>query len=92
MGSASAPHTGICEEKAKLERSYIEAKAAFDAAQTAIRQKVGRSSRDEYLTLEGAADLAWNDLQHAMKKLASHIRKHGCGIIPEAAPAHKPIW
>ena len=46
MGPTPAPHTSvICEEKAQLEYSYREAKAAFDTARTAIRQKVGRASR-----------------------------------------------
>jgi hypothetical protein len=66
MGPAPAPHTpGICEDKAQLECSYKEAEAAFDAAQTAIRQKVGKSSKDEYFILSRAADLPWYRLQHA---------------------------
>jgi len=48
----------ICEEKARLERSYRNAEEAFDAARTAILQKVGRSSKDEYFTLARSADLS----------------------------------
>jgi hypothetical protein len=84
MGPAPAPHTpGTCEEKAQLEFSYKEAEAAFDTVRTVIRQKVGRSSKDEYLTLARAADLAWYRLQHAGRELATHIREHGCRMIQE---------
>jgi hypothetical protein len=93
MGSAPAPHTpGICEEKAQLECRYKEAEAAFGTARIAIRQKVGRSSKNEYLTLAGAADLAWDRLQHAGRELARHIREHGCGRVQEAPSSYKPIW
>jgi hypothetical protein len=93
MGSAPAPHTpGICEDKAQLERSYKEAEAAFDTVRTAIRQKVGSSSKNEYVILARAEDLAWYRLQRAMRELATHIREHGCGISQEAPPPPKPIW
>jgi hypothetical protein len=93
MGPASARHTpGICEEKTQLARRYKEAEAAFDTARTAILQKVGRSSRAEYLTLAIAADLAWDGLQHAGRELATHLREHGCGMIQEAPPSYKPVW
>ena len=52
MGPAPAPHTpGNCEAKAQLECSYKDAEAAFDTARTAIRQKVGKSSKYEYFML-----------------------------------------
>ena len=93
MGSAPAPHTpGICEDKAQLESSYKEAETAFDTVRTAIRQKVGTSSKNEYVILARAEDLAWYRLQHAASELATHIREHGCGIIQEASPSHTPIW
>ena len=92
-GVASAPHMpGICEEKARLERRYKKAEDAFDGARNAVRRRVGRSSKDEYLTLDRAADLAWDCLQQAMRELASHIREHGCGVIQEAPASYKPIW
>ena len=90
MVSAPAPDTaGICREKAQLECSYKEAEATFDTARTAIRQKVGKSSRAEYLTLATAADIAWDRLRDAGRELATHLREHGCGIIQEAP---HPIW
>lgn len=93
MGPASAPHTpGFCEEKTQLECRYKEAEAEFDTARTAIRQKVGTSSKEEFLTLDRAADLAWDRLQQAGGELATHIREHGCGAIEEAPSAPKPIW
>jgi len=93
MGPAPAPHTpGICAEKAQLECRYKEVEAAFATARAAIRQRVGRSSRAEYLTLATAADTAWDRLQDAGRELARHLREHGCGVIQEGPPSHKPIW
>jgi hypothetical protein len=93
MGPASAPHTpGICEEKAQLECRYREAEDAFYSARTAIRQMVGRSAKDEYLTLARVADLAWDRLEDARRELATHLQEHGCGGIREAPPSYKPIW
>jgi hypothetical protein len=82
----------ICEEKARLESSCKNAEEALDTARSAIRQKVGKSSRDEYLTLDSAVDIAWDRLQHARTELATHIREHGCGVVQEAPPRPKPIW
>ena len=93
MGPAPAPNSpGICEAKAELECSYKEAETAFNTARAAIRQKVGASSKAEFMTLDRGADLAWDRLQQARKELATHIREHGCGIIPDAPASHKPIW
>ena len=93
MASAPAPQApGFCKDKAQLECRYKEAEAAFDTARTAIRQKVGTSSKEEFLTLERAADLSWDRLQQAGRDLATHIREHGCGITQKASPRHKPIW
>ena len=93
MGPAPAPQTPeICEEKAQLERSYKDAEAAFDSAGTVLRQKLGRSSRAEYLTLVDAVDQAWDRLKDARSKLARHLREHGCGIIQEDPPSFRSIW
>lgn len=92
MGPGPAPHTSICEAKAQLERSYKAAQAAFDSARSAVRQRVGTSSKAEYLALDRATDLAWDLLQRAIKELATHIRDHGCGTIQEVSPSDKPIW
>lgn len=91
MGATSAPFaSGSCEQKARLENSCKIAQAAFDTARSAIRQKVGTSSKAEYLTLDRAADLAWDQLQRAIKELATHIREHGCGTIEGAPPPPAP--
>jgi hypothetical protein len=93
MGPASAPHTpGICEEKAQLEWRYREAEDVFHSARTAIRQMVGRSAEDEYLTLARAAALARDRLEDARREPAKHLQEHGCGVIQEAPPSYKPIW
>jgi len=93
MGPAPAPHTpGICEEKGRLECRYRKARAAFDTARTIIRQRVGRSSKDEYSTLVDVFDLAWDLLLDAGRGLTTHIREHGCGVMQEAPPECKSIW
>ena len=93
MGPAPAPDSlGICREKAQLECRYREAEDAFRSARTAIRQLVGRSVKDEYLTLARTADLAWDRLQDAGRELATHLREHRCGIIQEGPPSRRPIW
>ena len=88
----AADSRGSCRERAQLECRYREAEDAFRSARAAIRQLVGRSAKDEYLTLARAADLAWNRLQHAGRELAKHTREHACGIIQETPASHKPIW
>jgi hypothetical protein len=77
----------ISEQKAQLECRYREAKDAFNSARTAIRQKVGRSEKDECLDLAAAAD----HLQLAGRESAKHLQEHGCGILQEPA-TYKPIW
>jgi hypothetical protein len=101
MGSEPAPHAaGICGDMTQLEGRYKKAQASFDTAQAAIRKKVGTSSKVEYLKLDRAVDLAWDQLQRAMRELSTHIREHGCGTIEEAptpqnrfgeTPAHQAI-
>jgi hypothetical protein len=63
---STSPAPGICQEKAQLESGYKRAKDAFDTARSVLRQKVGKSSRAEFLKLERATDLAWDRLEHAM--------------------------
>jgi hypothetical protein len=82
----------VCEERARLEGGYQQAKDAFDTARTGIRQKVGTSSKSEFLTLERAADLAWDQFRDAVSELATHIREHGCGVCEDVPPTQKPIW
>lgn len=83
---------GFCEEKARLESSYQIAKDAFDTARSVIRQKVGRCSQAEFLTLDREVDLAWDRLQDAMRELAAHTREHGCGTSQDTNPPRKPVW
>jgi hypothetical protein len=57
--AASAPlEPGMCEEKARLETNLGIAEDAFNTARTAIRQKVGKSSKTEFLSLDRAVDEA----------------------------------
>ena len=89
---ASAPfEPGICQEKARLESNLNVAEDAFNTARTAIRQKVGKSSKTEFLSLDREVDEAWARLQSAMREFATHIRVHGCGTIKKAPPT-RSIW
>lgn len=42
-----------------LRNRFSIAEDVFDIAPTASRPEIGRSSKDEFLTLDCAADLAW---------------------------------
>lgn len=93
MGAASvAVASSTCQEKARLEVSCRRAEDAFETARTVVRLKVGKSSKEEYLTLDRGADQAWDRMLRVRKALAAHIREHGCGISPDGPVSHKPIW
>lgn len=92
MGTATpalAPST--CNQRGRLERRHERAAKAFEAARTAIRTRVGKSPKEEYLLLDRAADQAWDRLVRARRALDNHIGKHGCGIV-EKSFLKKPTW
>jgi hypothetical protein len=90
--AASAPiEPGICGEKARLENNLNIAEDAFNTARTELRQKVGKLSKTEFLSLDRAVDETWARLQNAMREFATHIRAHGCGAIKKAPPT-RSIW
>jgi len=60
-----------------LEKDHDEA-AAFEAASSAVRARIGISSKEEYLKLERAAGEAWLRVERARRALNDHIRDHGC--------------
>jgi hypothetical protein len=82
----------ICDQRARLESSYKVAKDASETARTAVRQKVGTSSKAEFLRLDREADVAWGRLRDAVTELATHIREHGCGVFQDVPPSGKTIW
>jgi hypothetical protein len=67
-----------CQERNLLSKEHVEAGIAFDDARQALQARIGVSSREEFLTLDQAAERAWASLQHARQALDNHIRNHGC--------------
>ena len=94
MGAASlAPAPRRCEERARLECIYKRAEEAFDIAQNAVREKVGKSSKEEYLALDRTVNEAWDTVQRCRRALAVHMAEHGCGLAGAlSAGIEKPFW
>ena|ERR1700680_117925 len=67
-----------CEEKLRLERERREARAGFVAADENLRNKIGVSAKEEFLSLNRVVEEAWGRLQRARHALDQHIREHGC--------------
>ncbi len=85
MGGASlalAPRA--CAERSRLDRRHDAAGKSFEAARAAVRERVGKSSKEEFIELDRAADQAWNRLQRARRALDKHIREHGCAPLERA--------
>lgn len=88
--SATAPER--CEEKSRLEHDFQTAEELFVTALATIRQRVGRSPKDEYVSLDRSGDQAWDRLERARNALDSHVRQHGCGSAAVPPASDKPIW
>ena len=67
-----------CEERVRLQKEHTDAEAMFDDARQALGARIGLSPKEEYLTLNRAAEKAWAHLQHSLRTLDEHIRTHRC--------------
>jgi len=62
----------LLQERRAAESSFKEARERLDA-------KIGISETAEYIRLDAAADVAWQLLNKARKRLHEHMLEHGCG-------------
>ena len=94
MGSAaSAVAARECAERARLEHTHALAEIEFDTARATIRERIGKSSKEEYRALDHTVNQAWDQLQRARKAVDAHIRQHGCGISETVNLLdEKPSW
>jgi hypothetical protein len=67
-----------CKERDQLQRSYHRAEKLADTARERLRKKMGTSSREEFRTLQLAAEQAERELKDARRSLDQHIREHHC--------------
>jgi len=67
-----------CEQRAHLRRERDEAAMALDMAREILGERIGKSTKEEFLLLDRAADTAWDKLQRARRVLDQHLRSH-CG-------------
>ena len=66
-----------CGERARLEKSHNDAEEAFDAARKIVGEKIGVTTREEFVALTRAVDATWHALKSARFALDEHIRTHG---------------
>jgi hypothetical protein len=69
----------VCGERARLERLHNDAEEAFDAARKTVTEKIGITTREEFVVLARAVDITWHALESARFALDEHIRAHGYG-------------
>jgi hypothetical protein len=74
-----------CEDRARLEKEYLQAKARYEAARETLDTKMGVTSRDEFLRLTHAIDETWVALERARYLLDRHVKEHGCEQSLEAS-------
>jgi hypothetical protein len=67
-----------CEEKARLLRKYDGATLAFSLAVQELRQKMGKSPKDEYQRLERISNEARVKSEQTRLALEQHIAAHRC--------------
>ena len=65
-------------ERARLEKLHNDAEEAFDAARKVLREKIGVTTREEFVALTRAVDITWHALESSRFALDEHIRTHGC--------------
>ena len=67
-----------CEDKARLAKVYEAATDRFSVAVTELRRKIGVSAKQEYESLNRAANEARLESEHARLALEHHIASHNC--------------
>lgn len=67
-----------CEDKARLANVYEAATDRFSAAVTDLRRKIGVSAKQEYESLNRAANEARLASEQARLALEHHIAAHNC--------------
>ena len=66
-----------CSERARLEKLHNDAEEAFDAAEKVLREKIGVTTKEEFVALTHAMAMTWHALESARFALDEHIRTHG---------------
>ena len=67
-----------CDEGARLEKLHNDAEEAFDAARKIVGEKIGVTTREEFVALTRAVDATWHALKSARFAIDEHIRVCGC--------------
>jgi hypothetical protein len=70
-----------CGRRARLDRHFDEASAAFSNAHRRLLDQLATCSRSELATLNDAVDRAVEHLDHARAALDAHIKRHCCFTI-----------
>jgi hypothetical protein len=67
-----------CEDKTRLIAEYQEATAKFFSAVTELKDRLGKSSKDEYQRLQRRSEDGRVTSEQARLVLEQHIASHGC--------------
>jgi hypothetical protein len=76
-----------CDEKEILLMEYRAATQLYSSAVAELTGRIGRSSRDDYLKLHHAAEVARLRSSEARARLESHFAQHQCGTFPNSKVA-----
>jgi hypothetical protein len=68
----------ICEEKRRLTAEYQEATEKFSRSVTELQDKMGKSSKEEYLRLQRASEEWRVHSEQARLALEQHLAAHKC--------------
>lgn len=67
-----------CEEKNRLATEYEVSTTKFSEAVSELREKMGKSAKEEYQRLDRAANQARVKSEQARLALEGHIAAHRC--------------
>ena len=68
-----------CEERERLRREVLKAKANLEIARKRVRARIGVSPKEEFALLRHALNQSREDVQRAQLGLDRHIADHACG-------------